>query len=615
MDQINDMLAQINQLDEAGLADLESQIISQFEMVEQQELTAQHVETLDALANAAETVRTEQTRRAEEAESLANRAAEAAARVRGADDQASMDTPEEGEDTDEEDVPVEEEVDEDDSTFSADTTEAEAEEPAAELATEEPATTEAEEPAVALATETPAEAELSADTPAESELSADNTNPNDSSEVPMTAASQAADELVIEPPAENRPTPKQSAQFSITAGADIPGLSAGAPIADMMGVAEAFTKRLHTLRRVNGGDGEQHIVASIQTKYPDERQLLAGSAEDNGQKIFDVIGQQALVAAGGWVAPLETRYDIFDTGGTTARPVRDALARFTADRGGIRYVVPPTLPSMGADIATGGISIWTAANDASPADPAVKPTYVVEGITEDTATVDAVTLSMQFGNLVTRAYPELVARYNELALIQHARVAENNLLSLIKTDSLQISATRVLGAARDFLLALDRAAAGFRHRHRLDASVTMRAIAPLWMKDILRADIAMQMPGDGLEETLNLADSKIEQWLRARRLNVTWHLDGTFPAQAAGALVDFPTEVEWCMFTEGSWLFLDGGTLDLGIIRDSTLVGTNDYKMFVETFEGAAKVGAESVWVTSTLEATGAAAALVDTTV
>jgi hypothetical protein len=53
--------------------------------------------------------------------------------------------------------------------------------------------------------------------------------------------------------------------------------------------------------------------------------------------------------------------------------------------------------------------------------------------------------------------------------------------------------------------------------------------------------------------------------------------------------------------------------LDLGIIRDSTLVGTNDYKMFVETFEGIAMVGVEALAVTSTINVNGAAAALRDT--
>jgi hypothetical protein len=59
---------------------------------------------------------------------------------------------------------------------------------------------------------------------------------------------------------------------------------------------------------------------------------------------------------------------------------------------------------------------------------------------------------------------------------------------------------------------------------------------------------------------------------------------------------------------------LDGGTLDLGIIRDSSLVGTNDYKMFIETFEGIANVGIESLRIRQTANINGVAAALRDTT-
>jgi hypothetical protein len=79
-------------------------------------------------------------------------------------------------------------------------------------------------------------------------------------------------------------------------------------------------------------------------------------------------------------------------------------------------------------------------------------------------------------------------------------------------------------------------------------------------------------------------------------------------------MVEFPDSFVWYLFAEGTFLFLDGGTLDLGIIRDSTLVGTNDYKMFVETFENVAKVGIESLAITSTISVNGVAAALRDTT-
>lgn len=52
-------------------------------------------------------------------------------------------------------------------------------------------------------------------------------------------------------------------------------------------------------------------------------------------------------------------------------------------------------------------------------------------------------------------------------------------------------------------------------------------------------------------------------------------------------------------------LFLDGGTLDLGIVRDSTLNATNDAIIFAESFEQVAAVGPESLRITSTVDASG----------
>lgn len=35
----------------------------------------------------------------------------------------------------------------------------------------------------------------------------------------------------------------------------------------------------------------------------------------------------------------------------------------------------------------------------------------------------------------------------------------------------------------------------------------------------------------------------------------------------------------------GTWIHLDGGTLDLGVVRDSVVNSKCDYPIFVETFE------------------------------
>jgi hypothetical protein len=465
--------------------------------------------------------------------------------------------------------------------------------------------TEAEvvvEDAAVVADSEAAVAEVTEDAEASTQTQTEPTEVQEKMEAPVTAAANA-DNLNIEVPADRRPVAQASvAPVAITAGADIPGYTAGSPMNDMHDVASAFEKRIHALRRVNGGDGEQHIVASIATQYPEARTLTT-DAESNWAKVQAVTGPEALVASGGHSTPFEVKYDIFGLG-TTARPLRDALPKFQADRGGIRFVTPPVLSSY-----ANAVGIWTAANDSAET-PGTKATLTVSAAGENTVATDAVTLQLQFGNLMTRAYPELIARHNELGLIQHAREAEGQILTRLTALSTAVTSTSLIGVARDFLVQLGRAAANYRGRHRLEADAPLRVIAPYWIKDAMAADLAISMPGDS---TLS-AYGEIDAYIASRNINITYHIDAFSDSQGVAAMNEFADTFVWYMFAEGTFLFLDGGTLDLGVIRDSTLVGTNDYKMFVETFEGIAKVGVESLVVTSTISVNGVAAALRDTT-
>jgi len=325
-------------------------------------------------------------------------------------------------------------------------------------------------------------------------------------------------------------------------------------------------------------------------------------------KIDSVVGQEALVASGGHAAPFEVKYDIYAIGSTTVRPVRDALPRFQADRGGVRFVTPP---SFAAGSYANAVGVWTAAVDADP-QSATKTSLTVSAAQEQTVATDAVTLQLQFGNLMTRAYPELIARHNELALVQHAREAEQYLLGKIADGSTAVTTSSLIGFGRDFLVQVRRAATAYRSRHRISPDARLKVIIPAWIYDAMAADLALAMPGDG---TLSVSKAEIEGYLASLNVDLVASLDqNVFGSQGAAALVEFPDSFTWYLFAEGTFLFLDGGTLDLGIIRDSSLVGTNDYKMFVETFEGVAKVGIESLAITSTISVNGVAAALRDTT-
>lgn len=433
----------------------------------------------------------------------------------------------------------------------------------------------------------------------------DDPEEEDEDDAVTAAASETPEETAVEQsdiPTERQPIVASSTS-TVVAGADIPQKTAGSEFGSYREVNEAFVNRLETVQRSRGGDGDHIIVASVKSEVEDSRQLVAGQDTQNFEKIdFILNGMKQLspiMASGGYCAPLETRYDIFGVG-VTDRPVRDSLAGFQSTRGGIRYVAPPTLASFG----TGAVGLWTAANDANPTNPATKPFLVATCQSETTVTVDAITLEIQFGNLMTRAYPELVARNNELGLIAQARFAEQNLLTKISALSTAVSSTFVLGTARDVLNSLGRIASAYRARHRMNAAEVVRVIAPIWALDAMREDLTRGYPGNDIQ----WADDQITSALAARKVNVTWHLDDSSNTGAlvAGVVPDFPATIRYWVFAEGTFLFLDGGTLDLGIVRDSTLVGTNDYRMFVETFESVAKVGVESVQVTVTTHISGA---------
>ncbi len=618
VDQIKQMLDTITELTDDQIVDLQGAIVSEFESVEKEDPTPQTVEAMTTLADMLDTVRGEAKRREAQAQELAARAAEAAMRVKG-EAEGDMETPEiEAEEAPEAPKAVEEEeemkpmeeasiTEEAQTTLSIETAEnAEAhvaEAAVAEVVAEVPAQAEA----AVVATEAVAEVIVEAEAATTTTIQEPAQEEQKEQEASMSAAaSNESVEVEFQAPADRSltATTEEFAPVAITAGADIPGYTAGSEIKDMKEVAEAMAKRLHGLRRVNGGDGEQHIVASFSTGYPESRQLTQ-DAEANWAKVQAVSGPEALVASGGHSTPFAIKYDIFGVG-TTERPVRDSLPKFQADRGGIRFITPPVLSSYANAVGT-----WTNATDTNPGTD-TKTSLTVSAATENTVATDAVTLQLQFGNLMTRAYPELIARHNELGLIQHAREAEQYLLGKISSASTAVTTSSLLGFARDFLVQLGRASMGYRSRHRMASDAPLRVIAPSWVKDAMVADLAMNMPGDS-----NLAAAgEIDGWMASRNVNITFTPDQNVIGAQGGsaALVEFTDSFTWYIFAEGSFLFLDGGTLDLGIIRDSTLVGTNDYKMFVETFEGIAFVGVESLAVTSTIAVNGTAAALRDTT-
>lgn len=371
-----------------------------------------------------------------------------------------------------------------------------------------------------------------------------------------------------------------------------PALGAGEP-RDLADAAEIFHRYAHQVNR-----GRQTLV-ELRYNYPQERSLTA-SATENTRMLDNYLSPRALAAAGGVCEPVPADFT-HPICGDRGRAIRDALPQFGADRGGVRFSPSATLndlQTLGGGNDTSAVNVHTHTDDQNGN---TKPCPAVECETEVEEFVDAIVACLQVGNFQARFNPEFWQSRLDLLMVLHDRVAEQHLFSEMQASATSVDAVaNEDGTARTLLLTLDKAAAGIRSRHRL-SNTALRWVAPSWLRDAIRASLARQQPGDGLD-AFNVADQQIAEFFNRRNINPVWSPDlQVFPDQtAATALEDWPSDqATGLLFPEGTFFHMDGGMLDLGTeITDSTLNSTNDRQAFMETFEQVAMRGCEALELT-----------------
>lgn len=414
-------------------------------------------------------------------------------------------------------------------------------------------------------------------------------------------------------PAAAAATGSDEMPTQLVAAANLPDIPAGAVLDTPMKLAKAMMSAYQATRGYRGGRTKIPVarIGGDAADMFDRDRMLGRDGQLNGERIEAVVSTQAIAAAGGICAPAVINYTM-PTIGDDSRPVRDeAMARFGADRGGVTTFPPPQIEDV-----EGAIEVWTEANDLNPVSPATKPCLTIDCPDAETTLVEAITKCFEFGNFRARFWPEQVAAWVALGSVQHARVAETQLLTAIGSGSTQVTSGQGLGASLDVLTTLDRAIAAIASRYR-DDTIKFRFVAPFYLVEMMRADIVRQMPGTGTyEEKMAIADATIERWIAARGVNVTWTMDGesgqVFQKQGDGPLLGWPSTIVTYLYPEGSWLHLDGGELDLGLVRDTTVNSTNDYQLFYETFEGAHFHGQVSYRLTMDLCPDGSTSAAID---
>jgi hypothetical protein len=452
--------------------------------------------------------------------------------------------------------------------------------------------------------EAPAEGEAAV---AEEAAAAESTPEAEAEEVeaePVTASNNPhgrARMRLRRPPAPSldRTPVAEEAGFQLRASAGIEGVRAGA-VLDRRSLALALQEASRQTTVLQPGVQQNVVVASATYEFPEERVLDDRDAESNGEKFRALLDKspeemQSLIASGGFCAPFTPMYDSV-VYAVADRPVRDGLPSFQPRRGGITY--PPALSLADARDA---ITIWDNDTDTTPG-TATKACLVIDCDAFLSAEIEAIVACVQHGNFAQMTWPERISELADLVAAAHAEAGEVELLDGLKAGSTQVTDAGVYGAVSSLLSAVLQGAAGIRNRERMNPDTQMRAILPAWTADLLVMDLV-----NSQFNRFERNKAGVRALLGTFGINVSWYMDSEtgggqmFASQGAGALQQFPDTVKWFLFPEGTWIFLDRGRLDLGIVRDSTLNATNDFQVFYETFEGIAKIGPTSLEITSTI--------------
>lgn len=351
-------------------------------------------------------------------------------------------------------------------------------------------------------------------------------------------------------------------------------------------------------------DGSSIPLVRLTRRYDDER-TLGSNVDQNNFKLAQAYGYgprtMPVTAAGGLCGPgdVDHSHPICSDRG---RPVRDALLQFNAARGRLQYAPAASMADL-----EGNISTWTSETDSDPG-TATKPCPALVCPEELSESIDAVVKCITVGNFQAQFSPEFWASRLELALVAHDRHAEQKAISEIHAESTNLTDVapangNVLG---NFLQTVNTIIATDRMSlRRLSGGYVV--LTDAFVRDAIRNQFIQNLGVANNVEALQIADAEINGWLGDVGAEAVWTYDGTVDADTGLHRTvtpgTAPTHATVYVFPREAFLFLDGGTLDLGTsITDSSLNATNDRQAFSESFEKVAFRGCSSYRVEIALD-------------
>lgn len=382
----------------------------------------------------------------------------------------------------------------------------------------------------------------------------------------LTAAAAAAQ-------GEDTPTPMEA--VSLVAAANVPGYSQGHKFADLTDLGQAVMSRI---KKMPTGTTEKfrnnYSVAQI---GKGGRKFMQGRDYDVTDLLLQAADEHALpggslVAAGGWGSPSETLYDLCTTAGVAG--LID-IPEIGVTRGGISYTKGVSLADVLAS-ATGWIDQTEAQAEAGTA----KTLMTIDDPTFSDVRLDAVGLAIEAGILLRSAYPEVIKNVVSTALIGHQhKVSAKVIAKIIAIINSKLTIANGFGNALDTLHITEMVAMGERQRYKLPENASLEMVLPMWVKALIRADLAQRTGIDQFAVT----DQQIVSFFSARNLRVQFVYNWQELVLTTGTAVAFPATVEALIYPAGTFVKGTSDVLTLDTVYDSTKLLANKYiELFTE---------------------------------
>lgn len=445
---------------------------------------------------------------------------------------------------------------------------------------------EAETPAEAVVAEAEAVVEAAAVTPAE-------TSPAETPALVAAAPRRPAAPRIGEL-ARRSPRPAETAapasRASLVAAADT-GYAAGT-VLSFSQLGEAAERRYGALPK--SGTGAQRLGIGMVRKPELPAELVASGGDDDDVLDFAAsesrLSGGSLVAAGGWCAPSETWYDLAP--GLESGEGLIALPTVGAPRGGVKFTEGPQFCDFYS-----GTGFFTQTEAQAEAQTA-KPTFEIGCPNFAEKRLEAHGLSLQAGILQQKGYPEYVARFIAGSLVAHAHRINALKIQAMVAEATNVVVTGGTGAINDVLGAVELQVEDMRYKFRTPVNATMEAVLPLWLRGVLRSDLARR---NGVPFA-QVSNAQLNAHLTERGIAAQWVYDwqdamcmtldagadasvvvGKETEPAVGTmghdtpLTAWPDEVDILIYPAGTYVALENDVITLDAVYSPELFKVNQY--------------------------------------